>query len=392
MKTIYLSSVLLWWLLFLFGKSHAQQVQYFSNGQTNGDIEMSPAGEIWGIIMRDDATGSGFERIDPDGQIIDFQQANGKLFRHVGTGSEYLYFSYPEMNKIYRYNYVGACVDSIVEVDNPGNLYVDAQNNLYTVETDQRKLVKFSPNGTKTVLASGTWLNDAFALTGDPDGNLYTANRYTGKIIRWDKAGGELAPFAQIPTGTLCADGSQISEIVFSKGMLYVASVGLSVIYRVNEFGEESIVAGAPGMSQEMNGAGTKARFVKPVGLSASRSGDALFVSDNGRIRKITLTNNAGIEEEMAKTGDRPLVYPNPATDHAKIRFSDAGFQGKVTWQLLDPTGKIVQNGQTNVEQGEATVFFQESPCNTYYLVLIDPITGKRTTIPILICKSYSSF
>ena len=251
--------------------------------------------------------------------------------------------------------------------------------------------MKFSPNGTKTVLASGTWLNDAFALTGDPDGNLYTANRYTGKIIRWDKASGELAPFAQIPTGTLCADGSQISEIVFSKGMLYVASVGLSVIYRVNEFGEESIVAGAPGMSQEMNGAGTKARFVKPVGLSASRSGDALFVSDNGRIRKITLNSNAGIEE-FTKTDAQPLVYPNPATDQTRIRFSDTEFHGKINWQLVDASGKIVQTGQTNVEQGEATVFFQESPCNTYYLVLIDPVTGKRTTIPILICKSYSSF
>lgn len=390
MRTVYITSLLLWWLCFLFGKTQGQVVQFFSAGHTNGDIELSPLGHLWGVAEFSDTDEGGFEQINMQGEVIQYQTFAGRQFHHVGVNSQWVYLTDPEANTIYRYTHAGQCVDSITGIDKPGNLFVDEDGNIFTLETDLKKLVKISPSGVKTVLVADNWLQHNQTITGDSEGNLFTANRYTGQIFRWEKASGQLYPFAQLPTGTLCADGSQISEIVFAHGQLYAASVGLSAIYRIDEFGAVSLLAGTPGISQELNDVANKARFVKPVGLAASPAGDVLFVSDNGRIRKITGVAHASVEE-AASTNTQALLYPNPATDHVTIRVGDMP-SGKTTWKLIDQNGRTVETGQLTLAGGEASIAFQSSPCGTYYMELIHPVTGRRMFLPILLCAQGATY
>ncbi len=62
-------------------------------------------------------------------------------------------------------------------MDNPGNLFADEEGNVFTLETDLKKLVKISPDGVKTVLVADNFLNKNYTITGDEAGNLFTANR-----------------------------------------------------------------------------------------------------------------------------------------------------------------------------------------------------------------------
>lgn len=390
MRIVYITSLLLWWLCFLFGKSQAQVVQYFSTGHTNGDIELSPLGHVWGVVEFEDTDESGFEQVNLQGEVVQYQTFAGRKFRYVAVNSQRVYLSDPEANMIYIYTHSGQCLDSIAEVDNPGNLFADEEGNVFTLETDLKKLVKISPDGVKTVLVADNFLNKNYTITGDEAGNLFTANRYTGQIFRWEKASGQLYPFAQLPTGSLCADGSQVSEIVYAHGQLYAASIGLSAIYRIDEMGNVSLLAGTPGISQELNDVANKARFVKPMGLAASLTGDTLFVSDNGHIRKIVGISHAGIEE-MATKEPQALLYPNPATNQVNIRVADMP-TGKMTWRLIDQNGRTAETGQAALAGGEANILFQSSPCGTYYMECINPVTGRRIVLPVLLCAQGETY
>lgn len=390
MRTVYMTSLLLWWLFFLFGKSQAQVVQYFSNGYTNGDIELSPLGHVWGVVEFGDTDESGFEQINLQGEILQYQTYAGRKFRHIAVNADRVYLSDPEANMIYVYTHSGQCVDSIAEVDSPGSLFADGDGNLFTVEPELKKLVQISPDGIKTVLTADNYLHHNYSITGDVEGNLFTANRYTGQIYRWEKASATLYPFAQLPTGTLCADGSQVSEILYANGQLYAASVGLSAIYRIDEFGAVSLLAGTPGISQELNDVVNKARFVKPVGLAASPSGDVLFVSDNGKIRKITGIATAGLQETAEKAHEA-LVYPNPATDNVNLRIPDMP-DGKAVWRLIDQNGRSIETGQANLTAGQANIQFLSSPCGTYYIEIKHPVTSRVILIPVLMCAQGQTY
>lgn len=377
MRTVvYLISILLMWLSFFFGvKAQAQTVQFFMDGNTNSDIELSPQGHLWGVVYLSDSHESGFEQMSMDAQVMHYQTFANTHYQYIGANAQFIAVSDPENNKIYKYSHMGQQLACITEVDNPGNVVLDAEGNIYTIETDLKKLVKFSPTGVRSVVVADNWLYQNSAITIDPEGNLYTANRFTGQIFRWEKATGELYPFAQLPTGTLCADGSQISEIVYSHGKLYVASVGLSAIYKVDQVGTVTLLAGTPGISAELNDVASKARFVKPVGIAASVTGDSIFVSDNGKIRVIKgIDATAGIQETAADT--EALIYPNPATDHLQIKLSGAQTSGRFQWRLIGQDGRTVEAGTTYPADGNIALYFSTQPCGSYYIEL----TGNAKT------------
>lgn len=375
MRTIYISSILIWWLAFLFGRTQAQTVHTFCSGNINGDIEVSAAGHLWGIVHIPGE--SGFAQLGMDASVMHLQTYPGRNFRHIAVNADFVFLTDPENNIIYKYTHAGQYVDSIIQVDNPGNVFPDNEGNIYVIETDFKRIAKFNPAGVKSVVVSDPWLYKNIALTGDPEGNLFTANRFTGQIFRWEKESEQLYLFAQLPVGTLCADGSQVSELVYTHGKLYAASVGQSAIYCINEFGEVSLLAGSPGISQEVNDIGNKARFVKPMAIAASLSGDTLFVTDNEKVRMITDIHVTAHVTEAA-TNQEVRIYPNPATDHVQVRFENGGEAG-VNWRLLNTGGQTVENGQAFPAGGVLSLRFATRPAGTYYLELTDPKSGQHT-------------
>lgn len=372
MRTIYLAtSILLFWLSFLFGKAHAQSVQTFSTNHTNGDIELSCFGHLWGIsnnFTQAPDHESGFEQQDMSGEVLQYITFPNKDFKHIALSPNYLFITEPDSNKIHVYSHMGQALNDIDALDNPGSIYADGDNFVYVVERDVKKISRFSSQGQKTVICADPLLTNASALTGDDEGNLYTANRLTGQIYRWEKASQTLYPFAQIPTGTLCEDGSQISEMLFMNGKLFVASVGLCVIYMVDEVGQVTPIAGAPGVKGDIDDIGNKARFWHPNGLAASASGDTLFVSDNGKIKTITGVATAVIKDNIKK--DNYIVYPNPGTDFVNITMEDA-VSGNLEWKLMNSEGKLVEMGNIYSAGHTITIPFNSNPCGTYSIIIL---------------------
>lgn len=388
MKTVYIASILLWWLSFLFGKSHAQTVQNFSTGFTNGDIELAPDGSLWGVVNHFTVAPeheSGFEKLDMSANLVQYQTAPYKDFRNITVSPQYVFITEPDSNFIHVYAHSGQYLNKIEYVDNPGNVFSDEEDNVYVVENDLNKLVRITAQGQKTSLYADGMLHDCVALTGDGEGNLFTANKYTGQIYRWEKTSGEMYAFAQMPTGTIRSDGSQIGDMVYMNGKLYVSSVGLCAIYVIDDVGTVTLVAGAPGHQGEQNDIGNKARFMNPIGLAKSISGDTLFVSDNGKVRMITDVATAGINEYTSQ--QEMTIFPNPSTDFVNIRFTD-DISGKMHWRLVNVEGKIIENGQTIAANSTISLAFRSNPCGTYYMQIVHPVTGKIFTQTVLLCAS----
>ncbi|MBM3270486.1 MAG: hypothetical protein FJZ01_22860 [Candidatus Sericytochromatia bacterium] len=143
-----------------------------------------------------------------------------------------------------------------------GGLAFDAAGNLYEADTFNNRIRKITPDGTVTTLAGD-------GVTGFSDGPAATARFHR-------------------PLG-ICVDAS---------GNVYVGDASNNRIRKIAPSGDVSTVAGDgnPGFAE---GAGTSARFNRPLGIALDASG-TLYVADrnNHRIRRVavdgTVTTLAG--------------------------------------------------------------------------------------------------
>ncbi|QOY94367.1 hypothetical protein IM543_00060 [Massilia sp. UMI-21] len=76
-------------------------------------------------------------------------------------------------------------------------------------------------------------------------------------------------------------------------GNLYVADTGNDSIRKITPEGVVTTLAGAPGSSQYIDGAGDRARFVEPGALAIGSNG-TLFVTDELRIRSVGSNGQVG--------------------------------------------------------------------------------------------------
>jgi DNA-binding beta-propeller fold protein YncE len=124
-------------------------------------------------------------------------------------------------------------------------------------------------------------LSDPFGVAADEDGNLFISDGAGGRIHRVPAEG----------AASVIAEGLDMPSAVAlaPDGTLVVANTGAHTIARVDPpTGRVSLIAGAPGMSGEADGAHTQARFNAPVGVAVGKDG-TIFVADtyNDRIRAI---------------------------------------------------------------------------------------------------------
>ncbi len=128
---------------------------------------------------------------------------------------------------------------------------------------------------------SSTELSDPFGVAVDEDDNILVTDGRGGRLYR-------ISPKGEV---SLITDQLDMpSAIAFAPdGTLIVANTGAHTIVRVDpEEGRVKVVAGAPGISGDVDGASTAARFNGPIGV-AVRDDGAIFVADtyNDRIRII---------------------------------------------------------------------------------------------------------
>ena len=222
-------------------------------------------------------------RITSEGVVSEFasgfESANGSDFDSKGN----LFVADYAANMIRRISHNGTVSTFASGLDGPAGVYVDEEDNvivgLYGANYSGKgaTVLRISPNGESTVLATGGGLRDVIGVVGDENGELYAGN-YKGRQL------------FRITDGTVEQVGIssvKINMIDYSRGHIYIANMGR--IVRINILtGEEELFAGTP-EPKTINGPVESADFVMPTSLAFSPDGNILYVVDRitGDVRKI---------------------------------------------------------------------------------------------------------
>lgn len=202
--------------------------------------------------------------------------------------------------------------------NNPRNLVMDRDKNIYVADTVNQKIRKITPDGDVTTFAGSgvqgsTDANGVSAEFSYPQGiaidsqnNIYVADKMNHKI-RKITPDGDVTTFAGSGSPSL-VDGTGIDagfnepcEIVIdSNNNLYVVEYANHTIRKITPNGDVTTLAGN-GSSGSVDDTGASASFNKPLGIAID-SLNNLYIADHGnhKIRKIT---PAGVVTTFAGSG-----------------------------------------------------------------------------------------
>lgn len=198
----------------------------------------------------------------------------------------------------------------------PSGVAVDAAGNIYVAERFAHRIMRFTPAGTSSVYVGGTQgdvdgtgaaarLSNPQALAIDAAGNLYftqEAGDGTRKLRR-------VTPALEVSTLFTFAAGQGAVGIAVEPDGSAVYGTGLGGLFNTViriAGGSLSVLAGAPGQSGDMDGTGSAARFFTAQGITRATSGD-LYVTDLSAfsIRRVTM---AGVVTRVSGSSAFPVV------------------------------------------------------------------------------------
>jgi len=195
------------------------------------------------------------------------------------------------------------------QLDHPFGVAADKAGNVYVADTLNSTIRKITSAGVVTTLAgtpgvigsadgsgSAAQFFYAFAVAVDGAGNVYVGdtNNFT---VRKITPAGVVTTLAGLAgkhdyadgTGSDAGFGNLFGIAADSAGNVYVADNTYSTIRKITPAGVVTTLAGTPGISGSVDGAGSAARFNSPRGIAVDTAKN-LYVSDqnNQTIRKIT--------------------------------------------------------------------------------------------------------
>ncbi|MEZ4961524.1 MAG: T9SS type A sorting domain-containing protein [Saprospiraceae bacterium] len=249
-------------------------------------------------------------------------------------------------------------------LDGPAGLTLDGGGNIFLTcfgappAYSGKQVIKVKPDGSSEV-----WLetSDFFrpqGITFDDEGFLWVANTPTGKIFKIDT-------MTKLPV-LVFELGNKVGNLVFRKKdhQLYFPSQGNHRIYRMDLQGNLDTLAGA-GSAGSMDGDALSAQFNKPLGLGFTASEDTLYVSEAGKLRRITQLDGEPSQATGADRFDLKL-YPNPSAGAVKLEFPKLNNGQLYTIAVFDTAGKEAMRFSTY----EATFTLNGLEKGTWYIRL----------------------
>lgn len=226
-------------------------------------------------------------------------------------------------------------VSVFLSITGPSGLTKDPlSDTLYFTTYPGQRVYKIAPDTNYIQVAVGNGLNGPVGLAWDDNNDLLIGNFTDGKVFRLKRGTTSITEIGQFPGG-ICG------FIAYKEGYVYGSMFNLNQIYRMDSLGNTQWVAGS--LFGQVDGPAATARFSRPNGITFSRGGDSLFISDfNAKsIRIITGLDSIGL---VSRADSRDLSYelqvvPNPS--YGKMRIDFATPQGDmVEFSLVDVQGR----------------------------------------------------
>lgn len=379
-------------LSILFSISFAQnlQVETILNLNASGGVTMGPDGHLY---VSDFGPALGQASFDTKVYQVEygtwtvneyaggFLGASGNRFDSQGN----FYQSNPSGGRVSKRSPDGT-VDytwATAGMSGPIGLTNDVDDNLYVCNCGNNTIRKVTPSGVSSLFASSSLFNCPNGITIDPEQNLYVCNFSDGRILKITP-NGDVSLFKTLPVYGGVGNG----HLTYSNGFLFVATIGVGLIYKISLTGQEEIIAGiAQGFSNN-DGPALTATFSKPNGITASLTGDTLFVNCSvptwpssstalhpGLVRMITgvcsledvdcplLTSTQEvIENNKNKYATLSPPHPNPITSNTTLTYQIHSTPQNIRLKIVDASQKLI----TILEEGRKATGTYTIPLNSH--------------------------
>ena len=264
----------------------------------------------------------------------------------------------------------------------PSGVTVDSSNNIYVADTFNSTIRKITStgvvttiagqpgtNGTLNGLGTNTLFNNPTGIAADARGNLYVTDTDSSLIRRLSPSG------ASWLVTTLAGGGSQVDGIgtnsqfnfplgiaVDSASNLYVIDSGFATIRELTpvvspgltNWVVSTIAGGASGPTTDLDGVGTNAFFLSPLGIAVDRETN-LYVTDIGNnIRQLNLV---GTNWNVTTIGGNGIAGSADGTGSA------AQFSGP-SGVAVDAAGNVyvADTGNNTIRKGTFTQYGTANP------------------------------
>lgn len=358
-------------LLCGIGTTMAQEVSDFADIPFPDDIKVDRFGNVW-VNYSTGTVPDTFHlaKITPEGirtNVITESFTLGQF----GINDSTIWISSWNVDSVYKYTHTGERIDAI-SMNAPTDILLDPDGTWYIAQNQNSRILRYLPDNTSTVIASGPPLNNNLSLARDEQGTLYTCNLNDGKVIKVHPHTGEKTTIASLPT----SHPYSLGFLDYRQGYVYVPSFK-NCIYKIDTSGTAyTVFAGQEGRSGDSNGNAAIALLNQPTGVAFSATGDTLFFTDagNNKIKMITGFNTVGVREQSIHT-DNLALYPNPAENSITI---DVGTQQGVpqTLVLYNAQGQEVMRLAVDTQTPTFQCAIAQLP-RGLYLVEVTTSTGK---------------
>ncbi len=260
--------------------SHAQEVSTLVPSiNASGGLTTGPDGNIYAADFGNtlsNANGNTVYRISPEGEVTvfatGFSGASGNAFDADGN----LIQANIAANRIDQVDSAGNRTTIASGLASPVGVAIGSDGTIFVANCGGNSIAQIA-DGAVTTLASGGPLSCPNGLTIDADGNLYTANFNNGDVIRITPAG-QMSVLATTPTSSFRPSGGN-GHITFGNGRLYVVSNAAAQIFELSLDGDLQQLAG-DGSRGHADGTAATSSFSSPNGITLSADGRFLYVNE----------------------------------------------------------------------------------------------------------------